>query len=400
MDKRESLVDQFSTFIVWREDRFSQWQVNPRLRHHMQQHCQQNDSVSSQYWVAYWHQQWQRHTFPFSSISREHLYSYLQDPCYRVAAQLWANYRNRKDQPLTDLFSQGVLCFEKLLENFNPVLNPNLAAYASFFLKWRILDELRRQDKSYGHTLWSLLIHSSEARVRKALIAMGLTDTVLACHLQAWECYVELYKPVKIKREGKIQAPPAEIWSQIAAVYTAVMSEDPGVDRIKQWVETCGQAVFRYIAPSEVSLNQPLSADGQQELLDVIPVPETDVSAADSSDDYKTIHNQILTWLRAEWQTLEVKKYRLNANVRTIVQLYYGEGREQTEISRQLEINQSTVSRTLNKVKAILAERFLEWSANHLHISPLTDDIEIVNEAVSQWLWSICQTEPTGGQDG
>lgn len=211
MDKRESLIEQFSTFIAWSEERFQRWQTDPRLSRHMGKSLQRVSSGESQYWVAYWHQQWQQHN---QAISRDHLYAYLQEPCYRVAAQLWSTYQHRNDRPLFDLFSQGVLCFQKLLASFNPILNPNLGAYASFFLKWRILDELRRLDKSYGHTLWSLLLHTSETRVRKALIAMGIQGSLLECHLQAWDCYVELYKPAKLNEREK-RKPPLQKYGQI-----------------------------------------------------------------------------------------------------------------------------------------------------------------------------------------
>ncbi|WP_299488540.1 sigma-70 family RNA polymerase sigma factor [Acaryochloris sp. IP29b_bin.137] len=397
MDKRESLIDQFSTFIRWREDRFQKWETDARLQRHMAQQLHSDHQGSSQYWVAYWYQHWQQSEA--ITLSRDHLYAYLQEPCYRVTAQLWSTYQNHKNLSLADLFSQGVLCFQKLLSNFNPVLNPNLAAYASFFLKWRILDELRRQDKSYGHTRWSLLLHSSPTRMRKALVSMGLTDTLLECHLQAWECYVERYQPVKIKQEGKIQPPPAEIWSQITADYNLVMPHPQDVDYIQKWVDTCGQAVFRYIAPADISINQALSSDGSQELMDVIPTLDSSGAEVDSPNDYGAIHSQILTWLKAEWQNLDIKEYRLNAHYRTIVALYYGQGQEQKAISQQLGINQSTVSRTLNKVKTILVDRFLAWSQDHLHMSLQVNDVEAINEAVSHWLWSICQTE-LGNKEG
>ena len=394
MDKRESLIEQFSTFIMWSEERFQRWQTDPRLSRHMEKSFQRVTSGDRQYWVAYWHQQWQQHN---RSISRDHLYAYLQEPCYRVAVQLWSTYQHRHDRPLFDLFSQGVLCFQKLLTSFNPILNPNLGAYASFFLKWRILDELRRQDKSYGHTLWSLLLHTSETRVRKALIAMGINGLLLEYHLQAWDCYVELYKPAKVKREGKIQAPPPEIWAKIVATYNLLMPQPQNLETIQQWVNTSGQAVFRYMSPAEVSINQPLSTEGQQEFIDVTAAPD-DNESPDSLLDYGAIYIQILAWLREEWQGLDLRTYRLNAHTKRIVQLYYGEGQEQKEISQQLGINQSTVSRTLNKVKTIVTDRFLEWSMDNLHISLQVNDVETINEAVSQWLWSIYQTQSGGSE--
>lgn len=398
MDKRESLIEQFSTFVVWSEERFQRWQTDPRLSRHMKKSFQLENSGDSQYWVAYWHQQWQQQNSTHGAISQDHLYAYLQEPCYRVTVKLWSTYQHRNDRSLYDLFSQGVLCFQKLLSSFNPILNPNLGAYANFFLKWRILDELRRQDKSYGHTLWSLLLHTSEARLRKALIAMGINGEPLEWHLQAWECYVALYKPAKVKREGKIQAPPSEIWSEIATSYNFVMPQPQEVGTIQHWVKICGQAVFRYMAPTEVSINQPIFTEGQQELIDVIAAPDTS-TRADSLHDYGAIHSQILTWLRGEWQRLDIKRNRLNIHTKTMVQLYYGEGQEQKYISQKLGINQSTVSRTLNKVNTIVANRFLEWSMDNLHISLQVNDVETINEAVSQWLWSICQTQ-SGGKEG
>lgn len=398
MDRRVSLVDQFSTFIVWTDGRYQRWQTDPQLRRHMEHQLQKDDSLtSSQYWVIYWHQQWQCSGSPTSkALSREHLYSYLQNSCYRIAAQLWTTYRHRDNQTLEDLFSLGILCFQKLLEKFNPILNPNLAAYACSFLKWRMIDELRRLDKSYGHTRWSLLLHSSEARVRKALIAMGLTNTVLACHLQAWECYLEIYKPARIVQGGKVQAPPPEIWAQIAEVYNAIMPQAQDAESIQQWVETCGEAMSLYVSPPIDSLNRNWELEEHPEQIEVIQDDEPDSNDEDNPIDFIAIQNQILEWLKTEWRELDLRTHRFNVHTRTMVQLYYGEGREQTEISQQLGIHQSTVSRTLNKVTAIFADRFLDWSKDNLHIPLQVNDIETINEAVSQWIWSICQAQPTG----
>jgi RNA polymerase sigma factor (sigma-70 family) len=402
MNQRDSLLDQFSTFILWRSDRFQQWQTDPRLHRHMASHLANDKAItSSQYWVAYWHQQWQQSTSqPVELICRNHLYSYLQESCYRVALQLWNHHQDRDDHTPLDLFNQGILNCKKLLEKYNPAINPNLAAYASFFLKWRIIDDLRRQDKSYGHTMWSLLLHSSESRVRKALVDRGLTDTVLESHLQAWEIYVELYKLAKIKHDGKVQAPPTKIWTQIAAAYNSLMPQVQSSDQIKHWVETCGQAVFSSISPPTLSSNITVGSDGKTEIIDLISIELPDSEDDASPRNYQETHNQILAWMQVEWRDLDIKQYRLNENIRTIVQLYYGEGQEQTEISQKLGINQSTVSRNLNKVRSVLTDRFITWAADNLHMPLQSSDIETIDAAVNQWLWAICQTQSTKGEEG
>ena len=408
MDKREHLTDQFSTFILWENDAFLQWGLDRHLQHHMDQHFQLDPSLTaSQYWGIYWHQRFQGATsVDQAEFPRNHLYAYLQEPCYRAASKLFTTYQGRSQFTRSQLFSHGVSRFDTLIAKYNPRLNSNLVAHAHSFLKWRMLDLIREKDKILGQTLWGLLLHINENRLQKALVGLGFTEERVDCHLWAWECYVAIYKPVKKEKRvqgGKVIAPTPEIWSQIAAVYGGLKpgsqeshdSNEVHKLSIQQMLETCGQAIYQAHEGVEVSLNQ-LNSEGGAEFIEIIPAVEAD--APDSLRDYAAIQTQILNWLQVEWQTLDLKKYRCNAQARTMVDLYYGQGVEQKDISRQLGVDQSTISRNLNKVTTILADRFLAWAQVKLHIPLTADDIETVNDAVKVWIRSIYQTQPHGGK--
>ncbi|MCM1982153.1 hypothetical protein [Lyngbya confervoides] len=53
MEKRQSVLDQFSSFIQWRNDQqFGGWQTHPRLRRRMVQFLDRDPSLTQdRYWV-------------------------------------------------------------------------------------------------------------------------------------------------------------------------------------------------------------------------------------------------------------------------------------------------------------------------------------------------------------
>jgi hypothetical protein len=80
--------------------------------------------------------------------------------------------------------------------------------------------------------------------------------------------------------------------------------------------------------------------EGQGELQDIIEDP-TKVDWLEEASAREIVQMQfqkIYAWLEQELTTLDVPKYRLNPQIKTILELYYGRNLKQTPISRELNI--------------------------------------------------------------
>jgi RNA polymerase sigma factor (sigma-70 family) len=390
MIKRFTIVEQFSTFILWEDNRFGHWRSDPRLQRSISNGLEQNSTLTSSQWAVFWHSRLDtidQNRNLQTRQSREHLYAYLQEPCYQAAFDIWNTYRNySKEYAIADYFQCGVLRFDKLLSGFNPQLNSNLEAYAFSFLKWRITDTLRELHKGWGYTSWSLLLYRSKLCVRNALIRYGISGELLKAYLLAWECYVEIYKPARQVRDGSIQEPTPQSWNSITSAYNAMTSPQKEAADIKKWILDCGKAVSSYISLNSVSsdaMNRQETDDLESRLGDEGQIEELEFR---SVVDYQQIHQKICIWLKAEIEQLDTHKTRLNPNVKEILDLYYSRGIKQVAIGQQLGINQATVARNLQKTKEILTDKFIQWSAENLSIVLKSNDIEVMSKVFEEWI--------------
>ena len=93
MRPRQDITEMFSTFVELKNDRFSKWLVDIKLRRSMQNCLNHSPEFSKQesFWALYWYKQWQYAECEQNSISqsnpkaRMHVHAYLQESCYYVS---------------------------------------------------------------------------------------------------------------------------------------------------------------------------------------------------------------------------------------------------------------------------------------------------------------------------
>ena len=136
-----------------------------------------------------------------------------------------------------------------------------------------------------------------------------------------------------------------------------------------------------------------MGGDRQTELIDVLPLEfqedTTEAQAQQASLEAK--FQVIYTWLQQELDALDIKAHRLNPHSKQMLEMYYGQGLKQTPIAVALNLNQGTVARTLAKIQAILAGRFIEWLAENSMPSLESHDIQTLGDALEQWLHYLYQ---------
>jgi RNA polymerase sigma factor (sigma-70 family) len=425
--RRQTVTEQFSTFIRWREHRFNGWQVHSPLLRQMKSLLAEDPSLTtSPYWVIYWYQQWlaqfqgtqqedqgamavafypqgqgQSETMASQSdpilttaLGQDALCAYLQECCYQAAGKLYRDYQARCHHQLDDYFGLGMVNADKVLKEFNPQLSPNLEAYAYPRFKWRMLDELRRWDRTFGYTSWSLLLDTSETRFRKALQRAGL-GTAADNHFEAWLSYKAIYQTAKIIRDSRVQEPTPEAWAAIQQAYQRQTMNSATPQQLRQWLIEGGTALMNYLSPSTTSIDHvtnPLGPDGSDDLLS-----EDDDEPSWDSYEGPAQYQRILTWLETELTAIAPQHYRLNSGVLTMIELYYGQGLKQVSIAHKLEINQSTVARNLSKFLEILAMRFIQWAEEAFPNTVSPEQIPAVCTALEQWLHHYYQVKLSRG---
>lgn len=388
MKQRQDLVERFSTFILWDNNRFQTWVADPRLRRSMERCLAQESSTSEQYWVLFWHQDWlnQRELAARQESRRtpHHLHAYLQEPCYRVAETLERDYQSRLQYTIEDYFNLGFLNVDKILSTFNSKLNPNLAAYAFSRIKWQIIDEMRRLERPFGHTIWSLLLGCTETGLKKALISDGISQESIENYLIAWDYYKELYSQAKVRTKGKLQEPSSQTWEEINKAYN---QEQPNskcdVAIIKKWLNTCGQSLLNSLSLSTISSNTSFYPEAEGELQDIFVSEENTplerVEEEENKQEDRTIFQKIYECLKAEIERLEPER-------QLELEMYYGKKLTQTEIAEKLDVNQSTILKRLRKSKKRLARYLIQWSATDSNFSLKANDIETMSNALKAWL--------------
>jgi RNA polymerase sigma factor (sigma-70 family) len=383
MNKRTDVINQFSMFIHWEENRFRGWRSHPPLLKSMQRHLEQDATLTNaQYWIIFWRRSLfeEQQELAQHQLAELHLHAYLQEPCYHVAVKIWQQYQQQLDYSIEDYFQIGIPKLKKILADFNPLLNPNFEAYCFVRLKQRIVDELRQQDKTLGHTLWSRLLTVSTLRMSRSLERLGIRAVSLDQYLDAWECYKVVYQDTKARQNGRLQEPNQEQWYQITNLYNQRGIESQSIEQVSELVNTAGVALVQYESPLILPI-----IDGSFDPLPDIPppiIPEDEEDQAELAKEFQKIYD----WLQQQLETLDVKQHKLNPNIKLILELIYGQGLTQMLIAEQLSIDSSTVSRNIIKVKEKLASMFIVWSAENLDRPLQSQDIKFIGEALNGWL--------------
>ncbi|MDJ0736512.1 MAG: sigma-70 family RNA polymerase sigma factor [Nostocaceae cyanobacterium] len=387
MQRRQEIVEIFSTFVKFDVDRFSGWITDPKLRRSMKTCLENSPSQhSDSFWAIYWYQVWQTQS---SSLAIAHLCAYLQEACYWSARKFALNFSSHST--LADYFQIAIAHLAKILKAFNPQCSSHLKSYAELGFERIIKDELRLHRETDICSDWALLHKISHKRLVKSLQNMGFKTQIIETYVLAWECFRELYTGdnTKIRHLTK---PNAATWEDISNLYnterlTRLSSPSSPVKQqtIEKWLLSSAKAVRNFLYPQVVSADSPLKEeDDDGSLLDILSADVqnsllTQIIEQEETANLRNQQTQLNQVLNQAIATLDIESQQL-------LQVYYGQQLTQTEIATQLNIKQYTVCRRLNKIKKSLLMTLTQWSQNTLHISPKSDVIDAINTSLEEWL--------------
>lgn len=400
MRSRQSLLEQFSTFLQMEGDRAGGWATDPRLRRSMQQRLAQTPEAqtSEQFWSIYWHKQWSEATPPATTerdstgrylLPEAHLSAYLQETCFWCAQRAVAKVEGVQYR-LADCFQVAIAALPKILKAFNSDQLPSLKTYANIAFGNVIRDDLRSRRETDRCNTWGLLLKLSRKQLTEALQAAGLTPAEVEQQQLAWACFGDCYSPQKAPKVRQLTAPDRATWAAIAQQYNQRRSQlaQPGPeltpDTLERGLLTCATRARAYLYPAVASLNAPrpgletgeiqddLTADTHESLL-------AELIAAETQRDRQAQHHTINT-------VLQTALTALSDEAQALLHAYYRQGLTQQELAKQLNLKQYAISRKLAKAREGLLLALARWSQDTLHISPSSDVIQSMSAILEEWL--------------
>ncbi|MBD2448512.1 sigma-70 family RNA polymerase sigma factor [Nostoc sp. FACHB-152] len=381
MQPRQSIIEIFSTFVQFEADRFSCWATESRLRRSIQSCLQQIPKENLEdFWVLYWYKLWQDLTA--SSLAKQHLTAYLQEPCYWISQKTCAGFASSQFK-LSDCFQIAIAQVERVLKGFNPHQSSTFKNYASLIFGSAIRETLRQRQEVDICSDWGLLRKTSQKRLAESLQNAGLSLDTIRAYTLAWNAFKTLYVPTKASNSRQLSRPDDSTWEAIAQSYNSQSTQSTNPQTLEKWLLSAAKAVRKYLYPSPDSLNVSKGGDDGFELLDNLPgVQESLINEIVALEEEQARNSQ-----RGEInQVLTTAIAQLEVQIQQILQLYYAQQLNQDAIAKQLDIKQYTVSRRLTKAKEVLLRSLANWCKDSLHISVTSDLLKSMSAVMEEWL--------------
>jgi RNA polymerase sigma factor (sigma-70 family) len=390
MRPRKEIVEIFSKFAQFEEDRFNQWVEDARLRRSMQgcleREPQSHDSAS--FWGIYWHRIWQAQTS--GQIAEMHLSAYLQECCY-WASQRVATKRISTQYKLADYFQLAIAQVDKVFKGFDSKKYDSLKFYGSLVFPTIIRDTLRQRHEADLCTDLTLLRKVSRKRFLESLQDAGLPLNLIRQYELAWSCFKELYASTSL--QGEQPDSDHHLWEAITKLYNKERQNQinevipsASSETIQQWMIASAKWVRTYLYPPIDSLNvsKPGRETGevQDDLLDLRSESLlTDLITQEEVEERQALRNQVDILLSEAIQ-------KLDADAQALLQMYYGLDLTQKQIKQETGLPQATISHRLSRSRRLLLNALLDWSKTTLNISPDSTLIKERSKALEEWLRS------------
>lgn len=394
MHPRQDITEMFSTFVELKNDRFSKWLIDIKLRRSMQNAKDSSPEFPKEenFWALYWHKQWQyakckQNGIKLNHLAKMHMLAYLQEPCYYVSQKAITKFRNSQHS-IADFFQMANTEVEKILFDFNPRKSSNLKAYAMMAIKSRLRDTLRQRKEIDPCSSWALLRKVSKKLYVEALENAGFKPSAIAQYRLAWICFKELYVQNQPGGTKALPEPTPQLWQAIANLYNdsrhqlTQPAEKCTVQEIQNWLDRSVAYVRAYLFPTVKSLNT-FKPDSDTDASIDLPDPNSASAIADliASEQWKQRQNEISQMFDVLSKTLKA----LDVKSLDVLKLYYQEELTQQQIMQKLGMSQPTVSRKLVKGREFLLKALINWSKEK-NISVNSNQIKDMSIALEEWL--------------
>ncbi|BAZ10736.1 putative group 3/4 sigma-70 RNA polymerase sigma factor [Calothrix sp. NIES-4071] len=388
LPKRENNTHKFFTYLILNnKTRFSslQWKNQPTLQRNIklyeQMHsefhnlCNQQDKGNG---IAhFWRSLALNEQTPVSweptnktQLAWEHLASYFEEKCYWTAKDLCRDSNLEAWEEflcLARLLIYNPLKLREVLVRYDPSRS-NIDAYVSEALTNYVKSETAQNKFSR----WRLLYNKSDKELKEALQVLGRNQPEISQFIFARKYFKQVYLINKVKNPARKTGqkwlnPDAQDFEQSAQCYNAEklsksaphevsISTNVTGTEIQQWMEVCIQALEQYpnsILP-QFSLEALQSAGFEAKSESVQTIEEIECQNA---FDIEEISKEEFYLSEKINSALSDHLITLKPDVQKILFLYYGFKLNQKQLAEILNMNQSSISRSIAKSTLSLLDK-------------------------------------------
>ncbi|MBP5974053.1 sigma-70 family RNA polymerase sigma factor [Brasilonema sp. CT11] len=431
MNKRQSIVQKFSTFLSFLDARNSlihKWRTEPQLERHIKQQVQTHPEKTAEWWALYFldilqsksqeeeksgDTEEQRNnkqcvdilssthypvTTQHSSSSQhlkaeKYLSAYLQEACYWAAQKVQKQFQSiQYKYSLEDFFQIGNLFVTqpgKLFRSFKlEYQHSNLESYAKTAIFRFIGNKIYTQDveaKREKFSDYGLLKDLNNKELKEALASKGINTSQLDSHCLARQCFNVVYQPQKRESSRSFKPPSQEDLTQIASWYNqrhnqlnlpTILADSK---KIQEMLSTCIQAARDY------RTKRVLTLENDDIISDPMPTPWDIVTQTEETEQIEFLVSKIFITIPETGQTMLKLWLGLNltqAEIAKVLKHKYPELQKQYQVARQLGKHS----------RNFLKEFFQQCHQLNPEISLHDDkDIELIQESLDECLQSYCQ---------
>jgi RNA polymerase sigma factor (sigma-70 family) len=393
MRQRKDLIEIFSTFLQFEDDRPQGWAIEPRLNRSMTRLIQVEPLGSEDFWAIYWLRQYAQQataTNPALHLAISHLSAYLQETCFWAVNRVMPRVGSIQ-MKLSDCFQVAISDMPKLLVAFDASKPTGLKAYANTVFSNCLRDSLRQRREIDFCTEWGLLQKISRKRLLDALIASNFDVASRDRYYVAWKALTSHHSSEKSPKLRSIAAPDAQTWQLIEQSYNRERKEFSHLTvatakELEKWLLDAAKKVRSYLYPTVNSLNvkkgDDTEAEWESDLVGNDPEPMVYLEEQETRAERQTQQQQMVVVLHEAIAKLDEPATQL-------LTLYYRDRATQQNIAQQLEMPQYTVSRKLTRVRENLLKEIVAWGQTALHIQPTSDVIAAISPLLEEWLESF-----------
>ncbi|MFN6463913.1 MAG: sigma-70 family RNA polymerase sigma factor [Nostoc sp. DedVER02] len=423
MKKRESLIEQFSTFLSLRNDRKTfnfVWQADVELERHISYLAQSKTDAKEEDWARYFLKnikdisqeellrvcsETETKEKLYVSVSspvklsksslraERHLCAYLQEACLWAARKSYQRFKFIQHKyPLEEYFqiaNSAIYPPAKLLKSFNfDHPQNNIEGYAKTAVVRFISNTIYQKDlegKREKFSNYGLLKDLTKKEIQEALTSKGINQNRINSYCLVWQCLNQIYQPNQRQGSRSLETPSTECFQDITLLYNercnqlGFLDTPVSKERIQEILEICIQAARDYRTKNFLPLEDYNNlTDGQHTALENLVQEEEwqQVSSLVSSLFSalpKTGQIMLILWLGLNLTQTEMA---------TVLKNKYPELQKQYQVARQLaRYNKILLKEFINESQKIYPEICLKEDK----------DIEIIKTSLNECLQSHCQ---------
>jgi RNA polymerase sigma factor (sigma-70 family) len=411
LQPRINLAEKFTTFLdIYSNNSSSlRWLRDRELSDNFQKNYNLIPKDSEEFWIQYWLEKNQQQNL--NPLAHKHMASYLEETAYWVAKKQASNYSsfNYSWQDLMqvariNLFNQEK--FSKLFDKYDSERG-SITKLAKYKLGTVIYDFIHIGVEKRKYSDAALLRVVTPTLLRESLINADIKDTdknkKLSQSLLAWYCFKEIYTPKQLTGTQRLEWANQEQLELITNRYNQLLSKpQQGINsgRSNKWLQSCVAALHNTAINSETlnkslltcvkalrhdisltieSLDKPLGRPS-----DETQITLGDTLEANNFDDHEEEELQNQEW--NEIQNIFINSYnQLSKEEQKMLQLKLGLSLAQEYIGVAFSIEQSTVSRRLNKAKRLILTDVVKESLQKFNVTP-TNKMDDISQAVDACL--------------